>query len=88
MLIWQPVKNKDGSINQWYIQDSTGVYRISRAQVNGKDKYTAWRGATALYCGTSQEAKQAAYEDSLKPQTRTSAEVSLAALDEIKEKLV
>ena len=88
MLIWQPVKNKDGTINKYAYEDSTKRYRIGIYRVNGEFVYQAWRGSSFLYCGTSQEAKQAAYEDSLKPQTRTSAEVSLAALDEIKEKLV
>ena len=87
MLIWQPVKNKDNTINQWYILDSTGRYRISRAQVNGHDKYTAWRGATALHCGTSQEAKQAAYEDSLIPHQKVTGEIVASAIEEIKARL-
>ena len=87
MLDWKPVKEKDGTINQWYIQDSTGRYRISRSQVNGHDKYTAWQGAKALYCGTSQEAKQAAYEDSLKPHPKVTGEIVASAIEEIKERL-
>jgi hypothetical protein len=87
MLIWRPVKNKDGSINQWYILDSTTRYQISRAQVNGQDKYTAWRGATALHCGTSQEAKQAAYEDSLIPRSKVTGEIVASAIEEIKARL-
>jgi hypothetical protein len=87
MLNWHPIKNEDGSINQWAIQDSTGKYRISRAQVNGHDKYTAWRGAKALYCGTSQEAKEAAYADSLLPAPKVTSDVVGIALDEIKARL-
>jgi hypothetical protein len=87
MLNWLPVKNKDGSINQWYITDSTGKYRISRAQVNGQDKYTAWRGAKAIYCGTSQGAKETAYQDSLLPAPKVSNDVVETAIEEIKTKL-
>ena len=87
MLNWLPVKNKDNSINQWYITDSTGKYRISRAQINGHDKYTAWRGAKALYCGTSTKAKEAAYQDSLLPHPKVTGEVVESALEEIKARL-
>jgi hypothetical protein len=87
VITWLPIKNKDGTINQWYITDSTGKYRISRAQINGHDKYTAWRGATALHCGTSQEAKEAAYQDSLLPQPKVTGEVVESALEEIKARL-
>jgi hypothetical protein len=87
MLNWLPLKNMDGSTNQWAIQDSTTKYRISRAQVNGHDQYTAWRGAKALYCGTSTGAKEAAYQDSLLPTPKVNSDVVEGALEEIKARL-
>jgi len=87
MLTWKPIKNKDGTDNKYAYEDSTKRYRIGIYRVNGEFIYQAWRGSTALHCGTSEQCKLKAYEDSLKPHIRTSAETMLAALDEIKEKL-
>lgn len=87
MLEWVKVKNKDGTTNQYYINSKDGRYRISRSTVNGKESYTAWRGAVALCTGTTVEAKAAAYDDSLKPHVRTTGEVVVSAMEEIKQKL-
>ena len=87
MLTWKSVKNQDGSTNQNYIIDDTGRYRISLAKINGEAKFTTWRGSVAIFCGTSQKAKESAYEDSLKPHTRSTLEVAKLALSDAREKL-
>jgi hypothetical protein len=87
MLTWKSVKNPDGSTNQNYIIDDSGRYRISLAKINGEAKFTTWRGSVAIFCGTSQKAKEAAYEDSLKPHTRITLEVAKLALSDAREKL-
>ena len=87
MLIWLPIKNKDGTVNKYAIEDSTGRYRISRATINDGEKYTVWRGSVAIFYGTSELAKKAAYEDSLRPHETTSKEAYANALSEAKKLL-
>ena len=87
MLIWQPVKNKDGTINKYAYEDSTKRYRIGIYRVNGEFVYQAWRGSSFLYCGTSQAAKQAAYDDSLIPHPKVTGEIVASAIEEIKARL-
>lgn len=87
-LTWLPIKRKDGSIDPYYIEDSTRRYRISRTTTASGTIYTVWRGPTAISYGRSAvEAKEAAYQDSLIKHDRTPRDEALAALGAVREKL-
>ena len=48
-IIWKPVKRKDGTIDHYVIQDSTGKYRITRSGPITAYIYTAWASGKAIH---------------------------------------